>query len=473
MKAFLLALLLTLSAGIAHGTCVSSPSDTGGNLPFTTGKLLWHSYTAYGDGSSQLFVRDLAAGSTTQISSAWACASGCTVKDPMNGVFSADGSYIVFMGVANNAWNVFAVPTAGGTPTNLTNSTGLTRNEDPKFSADGTKLIWKQTQSTTYRILSAPISLSGTPALGTVTTVITGSTQNSMPFEDSTATNVYYSPGSGAPFTVSEQPMAGGTVTTLTTSGYYPIDRWSDDTVFWADDTTQGANDQIAYKAVGGSAVIPSINDCNGNNSDPWPVASTTYVFFSSTTPGGYQLYLGDLATGDRYNLSSFYTDTAKAHLGSAYYSGTGGGGGGGGSCPTSGTDVNLSQGKTATASSYSTISGTALVVSRAFDGNTTSTRWDSTEPMPLPSWLEVDLGALHHVDGIDLYWDSAAKDYEIDVSTDGTSWTSIYSTTSETSYHHRAIPALSACGRYVRIYGTQAQTAYGMALWEMQVWGY
>lgn len=462
---YLLAVLALCIGLQANAACINSPSDTGGNLPLTTGKVLWHSYTSYGDGTSQIFVRDIAAGSTTQISGG----TGWTgISDPMNGVWSADGSYIVFMAIKNNAWNLFAVPSTGGTPTNLTNSTGTTRNEDPKFSTGGTKIVWKQKQSTTFRVMSAPISLTSTPALGTTTTLITGTTENSMPFVDSAYSNLYYSPGSASPFTVAEQPVGGGTVTTLTTSGYYPIVRWSDNTVFWADDTTQGANDQIAYQAVGGSPVIPSINDCQANNSDPWPVMSTTYVFFSSTTPGGYQLYLADLSSGARYNLSGWYSDTAKAHLGASYYAG-----GGSPTCPTSGTDVNLSQGHTATASSYSTISGTALVASRAFDGNTTSTRWDSTEPMPLPSWLEVDLGALHHVDGIDLYWDSAAQSYEIDVSQDGTSWTSIYSTTTETSYHHRAIPGLSACGRYVRIYGTQAQTAYGMALWEMQVWGY
>lgn len=472
-KQLCVAAALSSAVLASHAACVNSPSDTTSTFPSTlTGKVLWHSYTAYGDGSSQIFVRNIAAGSTTQISGG----TGWTgISDPMNGVFNNDGTYIVFMAIKNTAWNIFAVPAGGGTPTNLTNSTGTTRNEDPKLSNDGTKVIWKQKQGTTYRIMSAPISFSGTPALGTTTTMKTGTVENSMPFVDSAFSKLYYSPGTGS-FTVASQALASGvttgSATTISTNGYYPIVRWSDDTVFWADRTTQGSNDQIAYKAGGtGTTTIPSINDCNGNNSDPWPVASSTYVFFSSTTPGGYQLYLGDVSSGTRWNMSSWYTDTAKAHLGAAYYGG-GGGSGGGGSCPASGTSTNLSAGKLATASS--SYNGTTLAPSKAVDGNTSSTRWDSLEPMPLPTWFMVDLGALKHVDGIDLYWDAAAKNYTVDISQDGTTWTNLVTqATAGASFTHKAFPGLSGCGRYVRVNGTTADTAWGMALWEMQVWGY
>lgn len=476
---FLLALVLLVGCGgQAHATCVSSPADQTGALPTDlTGKLLWHSYTSYGDGSSQLFIRDLTAGSTTNISSTWAAASGKTTRDPMNGVWAHDGSWIVFMAENGDqsAWNIWAVKPDGTGLTNLTGSTGTTRNEDPKFSASGSTIVWKQKQGTTFRIMSAPITLGSTASLGTATTIITGTTENSMPFLDSSSTNVYYSPGSSSPFTVAVAPVSGGTPTTLTTSGYYPVVRWSDNTVFWVDDTGS-ALDQIAYKTGGtGTTTFPSINDCNSNNSDPWPVTTSTpanYVFFSSTEPSGYQLYVGDLSNGHRWNLSSWYTDTAKAHLGSAYYGGATGGGGG--SCPTSGTDVNLSQGKTASATSTSTIGGVVQAASRAVDGNTTTTRWDSTEPMPLPTTFSVDLGALHHIDGIDLYWESAARAYTVDVSQDNSTWTTIVTQSSSgDSYTHKAFPGLSACGRYVRVNGTTADTAYGMALWEFQAWGY
>jgi len=485
MKRIIAALTLSLAAVASWAACVNSPSDSGGSLPLTTGKLVWHSYTSYGDGSSQLFVRDIAAGSTTNVSSSWACASGCTVKDPMNAVWSADGNWLLFMGVANNAWNLFAVSASGGSPINLTGSTGTTRNEDPKFSADGTKVVWKQGQAGTWRVMQAPWSVTGgTPSLGTTTTLITGSTENSMPFLDSAGTTLYYSAGSSSPFTLYSKALPSGTPSSISSSGYYPVVRWSDNTVFWADDTTQGANDQVAYKASGGSTTYPSINDCNGNNSDPWPVGSTNYVFFSSTTPGGYQLYLGDLSNGNRYNLSAWYSDTAKAHLGSSYYSGTGGGGGGSGSSTT----VNLARvtGQTTNPSATASSTTSPMVASRAIDGNTADTnasRWDSTEPMPNPSYLIVDLGSqcavgytgVCTITGIDLYKDSYPTHNEIDISSDGTNWTSIWSITNDTSYTHRAInqTALGGAkyGRYIRAYGT-ATAPYGMSLPEIQIWG-
>lgn len=474
-KQLCVAAALSSAVFASHAACVNSPSDTTSAFPSTlTGKVLWHSYTAYADGSSQIFIRNIAAGSTTAMSKTG-------VTDPMNGVFNADGTWIVFMGIANTAWNIFAQPADNShAPYNLTNSTGTTRNEDPKFSSDGTKIIWKQKQGTAYRIMSAPITLTGTPSLGTTTTIKSDTIENSMPYVDSGLTKVYYAAGAGGSFTLKSQAMSGGVVTGTASTvssnvSYYPVVRWSDDTVFFADHNLTGAdagNDQIAYKTGGtGTTTYPTINDCHSNNSDPWPVTSSTYVFFSSTTPGGYQLYVGDASSGTRWNLSSWYTDTAKAHLGATYFGGSSGGGGGG-SCATSGTSTNLSAGKLATASS--SYNGTTLAPSKAVDGNTSSTRWDSLEPMPLPTWFQVDLGANKHVDGIDLYWDAAAKNYTVDISQDGTTWTNLVTQSAAgASFTHKAFPGLSGCGRYVRVNGTTADTAYGMALWELQAWGY
>lgn len=467
----LAAICAALTIGVAHAACVNNPSDTGGSSPVATGKLTWHSYTAYADGSSAIFYRDLSGGTTSTLSTTG-------VTDPMNGVFSPDGTQILFMGIKNNAWNLFVGNLSGGTPVNLTNSTGTTRNEDPKLSADGTKVYWKQKQSTTYRLMSAPITWGATPSLGTTTTIKSDTTEKSMPFINTAGDRIYYSPGTGS-FTVKYQAVASGVVTgsetTLSTNGYYPVVDFSNDNVFWIDRTTQGANDQLAYRAAGaGSTLYPSINNCNGNNSDPWPVATTNYVFFSATNGSGYQLYLGDLSNGNRYPLSGYYSDTGKNHLGSSYWAGTGGGGGGSGSCPSTGTDVLLSQGKTATASTQ--YNGTTLAAGKAVDGNTTTTRWDSAEPMPLPTWWSVDLTAKKRITGVDLYWDAAADAYTVDVSDDNTNWTTVYTQSNETSFSHRVInlsAVTASCGRYLRVNGTTADTAWGMALWEFQAWGF
>ena len=131
------------------------------------------------------------------------------------------------------------------------------------------------------------------------------------------------------------------------------------------------------------------------------------------------------------------------------------------------GTPSNLSQGKTATASS-SENSGTGP--GYAVDGST-STRWSSQYSDP--QWLQVDLGATHQISEVKLFWETAyGKAYQIQVSNDGTNWTTIY-TQSNGSGGNEDLTGLSGSGRYVRMYGTQRGTGWGYSLWEFQVFGY
>jgi Tol biopolymer transport system component len=133
---------ISVSCNKGYAQCTNNP-PTASNSTFPssiTGKLVYHSYVNYGDGSSQLWVYNFRYQTLTQISNAsWG------VTDPMNAVWSPDGNWLLFMSIKNNAWNIFAWPTNNShIPYNLTNSTGATRNEDPKFSADGSRIVFKQ-----------------------------------------------------------------------------------------------------------------------------------------------------------------------------------------------------------------------------------------------------------------------------------------------------------------------------------------
>ncbi|MEY9962728.1 hypothetical protein ABIA33_000754 [Streptacidiphilus sp. MAP12-16] len=124
-----------------------------------------------------------------------------------------------------------------------------------------------------------------------------------------------------------------------------------------------------------------------------------------------------------------------------------------------------LSQGKTATASS---VEAAGTPASAAVDGNTT-TRWSSA--FSDPQWLEVDLGSTAQISQVVLNWEAAyATAFQIQTSADGTTWTSVYSTTTGTG----GVQTLNVTGsgRYVRMYGTQRATPYGYSLWEFQVYG-
>src|SRR5258705_395935 len=89
---------------------------------------------------------------------------------------------------------------------------------------------------------------------------------------------------------------------------------------------------------------------------------------------------------------------------------------------------TNLALNQPATASSTENASFPA---SAAVDGNT-GTRWSSA--FSDPQWLQVDLGSSQTICEVTLDWEAAyATAFQIQVSPDGTNWTTIYSTTTAT----------------------------------------
>ena len=134
--------------------------------------------------------------------------------------------------------------------------------------------------------------------------------------------------------------------------------------------------------------------------------------------------------------------------------------GGTGSSCST--TDAALNQPATA-----SSLENASFPASAAVDGNT-STRWSSA--FSDPQWLQVDLGSSQTICEVALDWETAyATAFQIQVSPDGTNWTTVYSTTTGTGGTQTL--SVSGTGRYVRMYGTARATPYGYSLWEFGVY--
>jgi len=128
-------------------------------------------------------------------------------------------------------------------------------------------------------------------------------------------------------------------------------------------------------------------------------------------------------------------------------------------------TPVNLALNQPATSSSNESAS---YPPSNAVDGNT-STRWSSS--FSDPQWLQVDLGATKAISKVVLRWETAyGKSYQIQVSNDATTWTTIYSTT--TGPGGTEPLSVTGSGRYIRMYGTQrGATNYGYSLYEFEVY--
>ncbi|MFD9568887.1 discoidin domain-containing protein [Streptomyces sp. NPDC059982] len=124
-----------------------------------------------------------------------------------------------------------------------------------------------------------------------------------------------------------------------------------------------------------------------------------------------------------------------------------------------------LSQGKPVTASS---VEGAGTPAGAAVDGDN-GTRWSSQ--FADPQWIQVDLGAPAQLSQVVLRWETAAaKAYRVELSTDGSAWTTAYSTANATG--GTVTHDITGTARYVRVYGTQRTTGYGYSLWEFQVYG-
>ena len=87
------------------------------------------------------------------------------------------------------------------------------------------------------------------------------------------------------------------------------------------------------------------------------------------------------------------------------------------------------------------------------------------------PQWLEVDLGSAKSICQVVLDWETAyATAFQVQTSSDGSTWTTIYSTTTGTGGTQTL--NVTGTGRYIRMYGTARATQYGYSLREFQVFG-
>jgi uncharacterized protein YjdB len=125
----------------------------------------------------------------------------------------------------------------------------------------------------------------------------------------------------------------------------------------------------------------------------------------------------------------------------------------------------NIALNKPATSSS---VENGGFLTSNCNDG-IFGTRWSSL--FEDPQWVMIDLLQTYSIKKVVLNWESAAAmSYEIQVSNNGTSWQSIYTTTSGAGGIEQI--GVNGTGRYIRMYGTVRTTPYGYSLYEFEVYG-
>jgi beta-glucanase (GH16 family) len=140
---------------------------------------------------------------------------------------------------------------------------------------------------------------------------------------------------------------------------------------------------------------------------------------------------------------------------------------------PPSGDARLLSYGKPATASTFQDDGQCpGCTPAKAFDADPAS-RWatNATTGWTDAGWLQVDLAKTAHVSQVVLQWDPAyATGYQVQVSDDGQSWRTIYTTTTGKGLTEKL--DVSGDGRYVRLNLTKRSGPYGYSLYTFDVYG-
>ena len=108
---------------------------------------------------------------------------------------------------------------------------------------------------------------------------------------------------------------------------------------------------------------------------------------------------------------------------------------------------------------------------SAAFDNNA-GTSWDSAATDPQS--IQVDMGAIKRVTRINLVWGAnSGKDYTIQVSSDGTSWSTVATKTAMAAGARTDdITITGKKARFVKMVGTARTTTNGYSIQEMNVYG-
>jgi hypothetical protein len=126
---------------------------------------------------------------------------------------------------------------------------------------------------------------------------------------------------------------------------------------------------------------------------------------------------------------------------------------------------VLVSQGRPVTAST------SFQPAANAVDG-VAGTRWESNHGVS-PSWLMVDLGSNRSLTQVVIDWEAAnAANYEVQGSTNGTSWTTLKTVTGAAFGNRTDTHVVSGAYRYVRVYATARSTGntWGYSIFELKV---
>lgn len=114
-----------------------------------------------------------------------------------------------------------------------------------------------------------------------------------------------------------------------------------------------------------------------------------------------------------------------------------------------------------------SSVENSSYGPSNAIDGSM-GTRWSSA--FDDNQWLQIDLGQIRNIYGMTIYWEDAyARVYNVQVSEDAGSWTTVYST-SNSNGGTDSINFPEQTMMYIRINCITRSTSYGSSIYEIEL---
>lgn len=266
-----------------HETYASSGwAQPAAELP--AGWLLWHTYSDYAARDSRLFLRS-PDGKTQEITGDFVHA--------MNGSFGRTPEQIVFMAIdeAADEWDIFRYD--GGRITNLTQNSGF-RNEDPRFSPDGTQIVFKRGRlDSSADDFVYDLALLD-PESGAVTMLTDDPAEQAMPCFSPDGRYLYYAEYQNGTGTIrrmelqtrkSESVFSENSVT-----AYYPVTS-GDRLYFTKWYSAENRCDQI-MQYDGTEVTAMPFNSAGFDCSDACPIPGG--MICSSTKNGSYDLYYFD-----------------------------------------------------------------------------------------------------------------------------------------------------------------------------------
>ncbi|MBQ8296187.1 MAG: PD40 domain-containing protein [Ruminococcus sp.] len=287
-----------------------SPSSAS-YYPDIDGTLLYHSYSSYTAMDSNVCCYDFRTGSLTEISSD-------SFVNAMNADFGSHPYDVTFMAIdiACDEWDIYRYNALTNKIENLTPNSGF-RNEDPKFSPDGFKIVFKR-GSWSHELNDFVYNLAEIDLRTNEITMLTDDVyEDSMPFYSCDGNKVCYARSYGGSSSIYELDLRTAIISPVYeesgVTAYYPMVS-GDDLYFTKWYSAENHNDTIVKFADDEISLLP-FNSADYNCSDPYPFGDS--MFFSSTVNGSYDIFLFDGADTHETNA----VNTELHELGSSFFS--------------------------------------------------------------------------------------------------------------------------------------------------------